>query len=198
MRHVTTSAPPLMPIFRSEVQARILAWLLLDPSREQPIASLAPVAGTVQSTVLREVNQLLRGGLLAERRVGNARLVRADVDSPYYRPLTEILARSYGPLTAVPDELGSVPGIEEVWIVGSWAERFSGEPGPPPRDVDVVVVGEPLGRALRRATSKLEERLGLAVQVTSIDRHEWDERSTPFVATVRAGHPVQVLPEVTG
>ena len=187
-----------MPIFRTEAQARILAWLLLDPSREQAIATLAPVAGTVQSSVLREVNQLLRGGLLAERKAGNTRLVRANVDSPYFRPLAEILARAYGPLRAVPEELASVPGIEEAYIIGSWAERFSGRAGQPPRDVDVLVVGEPDGCAIRRATTRLEDRLGVPVQVTSISRQEWDARTTPFVVQVRAGHPVRVLPEAAG
>lgn len=43
----------MLPIFCSEAQARILAWLLPHPDREQPIATLAAVAGTAEPNVLR-------------------------------------------------------------------------------------------------------------------------------------------------
>lgn len=185
-----------MPIFRSDAQARILAWLLLDPSREQPISTLVPVSGAAQPNTLREVNQLLRAGLLVERRAGRTRMVRANVDSPYFQPLTEILARAYGPLRAVPEALADVPGIEEAYIVGSWAERFHGRTGLPPRDVDVIVVGNPNGRALRRATTELELRLSVPVQVTTVSRQDWETSATPFITQVRARHPLRVLPEV--
>jgi hypothetical protein len=38
------------PIFRSEAQARILAWLLLDTDRERPISQFAQVAGLLSPT----------------------------------------------------------------------------------------------------------------------------------------------------
>ena len=95
----------MLPIFRSEAQARILAWLLLGPDREQAIATLA-IAGVAQPNTLREVNRLLDAGLLRERRAGNTRLVAANVDSPYFLPLVQILGRSYGP---APADLRFVP-----------------------------------------------------------------------------------------
>lgn len=185
MCNVTTAAPALLPIFRSEAQARILAWLLLTPTREEPIATLAPIAGVSQPAVLREANRLLEAGLLRERRAGNTRLVTANQGSPYFEPLTQILARSYGPAHVVPDELADVPGIDRVVIVGSWARRYHGEAGPPPRDVDVVVVGHPDRRALRRANARLEERLGWPVQITTISPADWDAEATGFIVDVR-------------
>jgi predicted nucleotidyltransferase len=177
-----------MPIFRSEAQARILAWLLLDPDREQTIASLVPVAGVAQPNTLREVNQLIRGGLLRERRAGNARLVSADTSSPYFQPLVQILGRAFGPAQMVPEELADIEGIDKALIVGSWARRFHGEKGPPPVDVDVVVVGSPDRRALRRANARLEERLGTPVQITVVSGDEWEHADSGFLRDVQ-GRP---------
>jgi predicted nucleotidyltransferase len=182
-----------MPIFRSEAQARILAWLLLAPEREQPIASLVPIAGVAQPNILREVNRLVEAGLLRERRAGHTRLVAADTSSPYYQPLVQILGRAYGPGQTVPEELTDVPGIERAVIVGSWAQRFQGEPGPPPNDVDVVVVGTPDRRALRRANARLEERLGVPVQITVVTPKEWDAKSSGFLADVQQRPHLTVL-----
>lgn len=81
-----------MPNFRSEAQARILAWLLLVPDREQPIATLAPAAGVAQPNTLFEANRL-EGGLLRERRASNTRLVAANTASPYSEPQVQILGR---------------------------------------------------------------------------------------------------------
>ncbi|HEY3005714.1 MAG TPA: hypothetical protein VGJ44_25435 [Kribbellaceae bacterium] len=157
---------------------------MLDPDREQPISTLGPVAGAPQSNILREVNQLLRGGLLRERRAGNARLVSADTSSPYYEPLVQILGRAYGPAQVVPAELKDVAGIETAVIIGSWARRFLGEPGPPPRDVDVVVVGTPDRRSLRSSNARLEERLGMPVQITVVSSQDWAEHDSGFLQDV--------------
>lgn len=174
-----------MPIFRSEAQARILAWLLLVPDREQPIATLEQVAGVAQPNTLREVNRLVEGGLLRERRAGNARLVSANTASPYFEPLVQILGRAYGPAVVVPQTLSEVPGIKLAVIIGSWARRYLGEPGPPPNDVDVIVVGEPQPRALRRANAQLEEQLGVPVQLTVVTSQDWVGRTTRFIQTVQ-------------
>jgi predicted nucleotidyltransferase len=187
-----------MPIFRSDAQGRILAWLLLAPEREQPIATLVPIAGVAQPNVLREVNRLVEAGLLRERRAGNTRLVAANTTSPYYEPLVQILGRAYGPASAVPDELAGVEGVERAVIVGSWAQRFQGEPGPPPNDVDVVVVGRPNGRALRRANARLEDRLGVPVQITVVTPEEWDERRSGFLREVQDRPHLTVIDSTTG
>lgn len=183
-----------MPIFRTEAQARILAWLLLDTTREQPIATLTDIAGVTQPSVLREVNQLVLSGLLVERRAGNTRLVRANVDSPYFDPLVSILLRSFGPVDVVPDELGDIEGISEAHIVGSWARRFHGDAGPPPADLDVIVVGHPDRRAVRRAASALERRLQLPVQITVVGDHEWSAAESAFLQHVQAEGTVTVIP----
>ena len=58
VRHVYSPAPALLPVFRSDAQARILAALLLDTSRELSIADLAGLAGIRPPNALREVNRL--------------------------------------------------------------------------------------------------------------------------------------------
>lgn len=185
IRKVTTPPPAMLPIFRSEAQARILAWLLLNPEREQPISHLARVAGVAQPNTLREVNRLVTAGLVMDRRAGNARLVRANTTSPYFHALVAILTRAYGPATIVPEVFADLPGVERVLLIGSWAERYQGTPGEPPRDLDIVVVGTPDRRLLRAANRELEERLNQRVQVTPVTPSEWEEATSAFVRTAK-------------
>jgi predicted nucleotidyltransferase len=175
-----------VPFLRSDAQARILAELLLDPEREATITELGVVAGIAQPNAGREVDRLVQAGLLRERRVGRARLVSADPTSPYLEPLAQILARSYGPVRVIGDALAGVPGVVSAVIFGSYAARYQGEPGGQPRDVDVLVVGEPPGRDLRRADARIEEQLGVPVQIAVVTESAWAESGSGFLREVRS------------
>jgi predicted nucleotidyltransferase len=59
--------------------------------------------------------------------------------------------------------LSAVTGVEKAYIFGSWARRFHGDPGPLPRDIDVLVVGGADPDEIYRATRAVEEHLGIEV-----------------------------------
>jgi DNA-binding transcriptional ArsR family regulator len=65
-----TTAPPLLPLFRSAGQAELLAALFLDPQQEHSIQDLARQADVAYPTAHRELMRLLEAGLVCERRVG--------------------------------------------------------------------------------------------------------------------------------
>lgn len=181
-----TSAPALVPFLRSDAQARILAELLLRPERERTIAELAQVAGIAHQNATREVNRLVEAGLLRERRIGRTRLIAADTTGPYYGPLAQILARSYGPVRVIRDRLVDLPEVDRAVIAGSYAARYLGMTGPQPRDIDIIVIGTPPGRLVRRVGSELEAELGMPVQITVVPPEEWSAAQAGFVRDVQA------------
>ncbi|MEO6471886.1 MAG: MarR family transcriptional regulator, partial [Aeromicrobium sp.] len=119
--NVNTLAPQLAPLFRTDAQGEILARLLLNTDRAFSIAELARVTGTSYASTHREVQRLIRSGLVAEQRIGRASQVTASTSSPVYAPLTELLLLSYGPAVVIPKVLADVDGIDEAYIYGSWA-----------------------------------------------------------------------------
>lgn len=189
---MNTAAPALAPLFRSDAQGEILARLLLNPDRAYSIAELGRITGTSYASTHREVQRLIRAGLLEEHRVGRHHQLRADTTSPAYRPLTELLLLTYGPATVIPRVLVGVPGINEVYIYGSWAARRTGEPGSPPGDVDVLVVGDPPRSAIYEAADEAEAALGREVSIRVVSAGTWAAATDPFIKTVR-GRPLVAL-----
>jgi hypothetical protein len=48
---------------------------------------------------------------------------------------------TFGPHDIIAEEFANIPGAERIIIFGSWAARYTGHPGPPPNDIDVLVIG---------------------------------------------------------
>jgi len=180
-------ASPLLPLLRSRVQGDLLALLYLRPDREYSLTEAAARIGASVKAVHQEASRLVDAGLLVDRRVGNVRLVRAAVDTPLTRPLTDLLAVTYGPLPVLTDALAVVPGVERAFIYGSWAARYQGEPGPVPKDVDVLVIGTADADDLDAVAQQAQRRLGRPVNIRRVGPARWQRPDTrdPFLRSVR-------------
>ena len=180
-----SNVPALLPILRSPHLAEMLTLLLLHPAAEYTLSELAGKLGLPLTTVQREVNRLSGSGLIRERRIGRSRLVSADPASRYTRPLTELLSITFGPLFVIDEEF-QVLGALAVAIYGSWAARYEGVTGPPPNDVDVLVIGDVARRDMYEAAERAEQRLGLPVNPTLCSRDRWLAAADPLIQQVRA------------
>lgn len=147
--------------------------------------------------VHREVTRLLDGGVLVERTVGRSRLVRANVDYPLLRPLTEMVQAGYGPVRVLSDLLRNQRGVREAYIFGSWAARRAGVSGPPPRDIDLVVVGDATQRELHALAAMATKDLGQDVNITRVDPAAWLDQTNAFVKTIRS-RPMTPIPVPQG
>ena len=161
------ATPSLLPIFRSRQQAELLALLLGDPDVERSLVELAELTGAPYPSVHREVRRAESAGLVIGRLVGRTRLVRADTSSPYYAGLADVLTKAFGVPTVLAETVAGIAGVQAVYVYGSWAARYTGEPGDRPvADVDVLVLGDPDRDALYAAASQAEQRLGREIQLT--------------------------------
>jgi DNA-binding transcriptional ArsR family regulator len=190
-------SPSLLPILRSRMQGELLALVLLHPEREYSITELATDVGVTPTAVLREVDRLAGAGILADRRVGRSRLVRARRDTPLYGPLSDLLSVSFGPVPMLTDALAGLEGVRRAFIYGSWAARYHGESGPPPADVDVLVVGDPDADALFDLVEEVSRRMRREVNVHRVSAEAWEAPTgDPFLTSVRERPRVELQLEL--
>ncbi|MDR2566691.1 MAG: winged helix-turn-helix domain-containing protein [Bifidobacteriaceae bacterium] len=182
-----TAAPALLPFLRSDVQGGILAATYLSPEREFSVTELAAQLGASVKAVAKEVDRLVRSGLLADRRHGNMRLVRRGEAGVLTAPLTELMAVTYGPVPVLQEILSGVAGVDQAWVYGSWAARRRGELGPIPDDVDVIAVGRAGLDELDRAATAASDRLRREVNIRRVSPERWNDPDPedPFLKTVK-------------
>ncbi len=187
-----SEAPALLPVFRSQHQAELLMWLLLHPDQEFTLAELARTVGVPLTTLHREVGRLETSGLISSRPHGRHRLIRANVDHPASKPLTDLLELTFGPRAVIAEEF-RIPGADTVLIFGSWAARYAGAFGPPPHDIDVLVVGAAQRAEAYDAADRAQSRLGIEVNPVLRTRQQWDDGTDPLVAQIKASPYTVVL-----
>ena len=181
-----TSAPQLLPIFRSEGQGRLLARVYLQPDRPVTVADIARELGLDDGGLTREADRLEQAGLIRSERIGRSRVLHPNESSPYYRDLYNLLIRAFGPAAFVGPALEGIEGIELAYLFGSWAARYSGEPGAAPGDIDVLVVGTPDRGEVYRAASALSDVLHREVNPTIVSRERWDASEEGFIRDVKS------------
>lgn len=191
------SAPTLLPILRSDTVGDLLAHLFLTPDERVTLSDLATAAGTSLPTVAREVDRMVTAGLLAEEKVGRARRVWPNQQSPLYQPLAELVALTYGPKPVLERALTDVAGVERVFIYGSWAARYRGEPGDAPKDVDVLIVGKPDPDELFSVAEVARQSLRREVNIRSVRPAAWNAPASKdaFLTHVRSRPLVELAVE---
>lgn len=158
---VPAVAPALLPIFRSDTQVRILAEVLFNSPANG--CELARRLDLPQPTVARELGRLTDTGIVQYEQVGNSKIVH-PVSAPFAEALRQLVAYAAGVPHIVRAVYENVAGIDDIFIHGSWAARFRGELGSPPRDLDLVVVSPTHTRfSLAPQRAEIESATGMTV-----------------------------------
>jgi predicted nucleotidyltransferase len=188
------AVPSLSPLFRSDTQGRLLAAVFVAPDEEHSITALAKLVGTSVPTALREIDRAESAGVVTIRRLGNTRLVRANIEYRLYESIRRLVLATYGPPAVLREEFETVQGIEALLIFGSWAARYSGLSGRAPNDIDVLVVGSPKRLEVHEAAERAERRIGMPVQATIRSSARWREPGDDsFIAEITSRPIVPVI-----
>lgn len=185
--------PSLLPIFRSQQQAEVLHLLLADPDLELGLTEISERLGVPYASIHREVERAEAAGLVASRRIGRTRLIKANESSPYFASLADLLVKAFGPPMVLAEALRMVKGIERAVIFGSWAASYAGAvPGRPVGDIDLLILGDPDRDDVFARLRDVEQRLGREVQVTIRAIGWFEGGSGPFHENV-ASRPIVEL-----
>src|SRR5260370_19131662 len=104
----------------------------------------------------------------------------------------------FGPPLVLQEHSEGRAGIDQIFISGPWAARYAGERGPAPRDVDVLLIGEPDRDAAFEAARRAEQRLAREVNVTIRTAERWKTANDGFTTQLRSSPLLEIPLNVAG
>lgn len=168
----------------------ILIRTFMEPEQAFYLRELVRLTGFAVRTVQQEIERLVAGDLLTQRRDGNRRYLQANKRHPLFRPIREIVLKTDGLADVLRNALTS-EGVELAMVFGSMASDT-------PRaasDIDLLVVGEVRLREVIKRLSAAGDTLGREVNPVVWTREEFEQRRTGgdhFLATVLRGPTVMI------
>lgn len=182
----------LLPIFRSESQALILASLLLQ-DKEFTMTEIVEETGVSRSKVDREIDRLLESNLITSRFQGRNRLVKVSINEPLKGILYQLMLHTYGPKDILTKHYQDVKGIDFLYIYGSWAARFNNIPGTQPNDIDLLVVGNPDAQEVNEIADSVALILKKEVNPHIVKTESWENPSGDFLKGLKDGPLVPLI-----
>ena len=162
----------------TKTQQKVLGLLFGKPDKRFYTNEIMRWAAMGRGTVSRELDRLVRAGLLSTTKQGNQNYYQANANNPVYEELVGIVKKTFGVADQIRDILiPSGENIELAFIYGSIAKGTERNTS----DIDLMLVGENLsyGRVVE-VLQPLEESLQRTINPTIYERKD-------FVARLKDG-----------
>ena len=155
----------------SKGKLAILLALFDGRGRRAHIREIARSSGLSAPSLMREAKSLVKIGVLREVHDGNRVDYLANVDSPLYSPLSELVVKTTGPEQTL-RELFADSDNEVVFIYGSRARQNERADS----DYDVFVVGNEGLRKIAARTGEVANKFGIEVNPYVVSPVEFRRR----------------------
>jgi DNA-binding transcriptional ArsR family regulator len=161
----------LAEFLSSRSRAEILRLLFGTNGRELHVRELERQSGLADATVRQELKKLTRLGVIVARQDGNRTYYRANVESPLYPDIRNLVRKTSGLTDVLREALGEAE-IQIAFVFGSvacGAEKATSE-------VDLMVIGAISLRQLSKRLSGLATKLGREINPHALTPAEFARR----------------------
>ena len=176
----------------SPTRQGILTTLFLRPDKEWYLSELAASLGTVPSSLQREIDALVRVGILKKRVDGRRSYVKANEDSPIFPELRGLIEKTGGIVPMLREAVKRTKGLEVAFIYGSLARGEEGAES----DVDMMLLGNVSTMDLSPKLRAVEVAVGRQINPTVFSLDEFAKKITEknhFLQTVLRNKKIMLI-----
>jgi len=161
----------LAEFLSSRSRAEILRLLFGPDSRELHVRELERQSGLADATIRQELKKLTRLGVIVARQDGNRTYYRANVESPLYPDIRNLVRKTSGLTDVLREALGEAE-IQIAFVFGSVASGAEKATS----DVDLMVIGAISLRQLSKRLSGVATKLGREINPHALTPAEFARR----------------------
>ncbi|MBN2543707.1 nucleotidyltransferase domain-containing protein [bacterium] len=159
-------------LFTSKARVKILTLLLLNSDNSYYQREISKLTSVPIRGVQRELDKLVKIGLVDKSKNGNRLYFRANRTFPIFEELKKIIIKSTGIANALTNRLKKAHDIYLAFIYGSYAKGEENINS----DIDLFVVGDLNLKELSGILSKEKENLNREINYTVMSSQEFAER----------------------
>lgn len=156
-------------ITKSKIRQKIVLLFIYNPEKAHYINEIARMVKTSAGTAQRELERLLKSGLLSKEKKANLVYFRLNTDNPLLGDIKNIVDKTIGLELILRQELQAAAGIDFAFLFGSYVKGdFK-----PDSDIDLYVVGEISEDNLYKWIKKAEEKIHREINYHLAAREEF-------------------------
>lgn len=167
-------------LFQTPLRVKALAYLLKRPGEEGTASELAQVSGTTKQNAQKELNALVKFGVLRERGVGRDKKYVADEQDPWFQSIHDFLITAAAPTDKeITSAFKGIRGIYLLAIAGALLDDGRSS-------VDLLLVTkDPENPKIARAVKKVETMAAMPVRYAVLEVDEYLERRQAYDRMLR-------------
>jgi len=151
-------------------QQKVLGLLYGQPEKSFYTKEIIRLSGMGVATIKRELDRMLKAGLLSMRKIGNQHHYQANSGCPIYSELLGIVKKTFGTMDVVNLALSPLAHhIDWAFIFGSVASGKENAES----DIDLMVIGNVSFSDVVSALYTAQEKLGREINPKIYQQKEW-------------------------
>lgn len=157
---------------RSAVTQKVLNYFFINPDASIYVNELSRRLALYKRNLVKKLKELENEGVLESQARGNLKFYSINRDYPFYKEYKNIVLKTVGLENRLKKVADEVPGIEQIYIYGSYAHGKMGNQS----DIDLLVVGTHEIIALQKKLNKLQGELGREINAVNMNKIEFEKR----------------------
>ncbi|MFA5360545.1 MAG: nucleotidyltransferase domain-containing protein [Candidatus Paceibacterota bacterium] len=161
----------MMPSFTKN-QVLILEIFFNHPENAFYLRQISRFLGKEPGVFQRDINNLVKDGILESYYEGNNRFFKINKKYPLYKDLKNIFFKTIGAKGELEKILKDIKGVKNAFIYGSFAKGEEQKQS----DIDLCIIGSIDENSLIRKLTQLEKKLEREINYILIDEKEYKDR----------------------
>lgn len=177
---------------KSKITKVLLNYFFLNPGESLFVNEISRKLDLDKRNLVKKLKELEEEGIMLSETRGNQKIYSINRLYPLYEEYRKIVFKTIGIESKLKRMLKQVPGIEKVYLFGSYAKDAMEVHS----DIDLLVIGDHKIMDLQKEVSKLQKEIGREINVVNMDRKEFEVRkkkNDSFVETIFKEKNIEVI-----
>ncbi len=173
----------------SSTRAELLGLFFNNPDDRFYLREIARHIGKDAAGIKRELDNLVKIGLLAKEKRGVQKYYFANKNSPIFAEMKGLIFKTTGAQGAMKTSLSRLKGVQTAFIYGSYARGSEKEDS----NINLMVIGQANITELNDMVMSLEDKLKRDIDYLVFDEQEYRKRKEskdPFIRELLRGKKI--------